>query len=123
MSVWTSAATGELCVGLFVKQVSARHRSGRFRRSRDRKAAVELASQLVIYLIIFACYGSHLHGSESGSVERERNVPGTPVLDVDSVRAAAARERMDQAPYYMDQVRRDAVLEAIQEVCGYRGWS
>src|SRR6266498_1875166 len=25
-------------------------------------------------------------------------------------------------PYHLDQARRDAVLEAIQEVCGHRGW-
>ena len=30
---------------------------------------------------------------------------------------------MDQAPYNLDQIRRDAVLEAIQEVCAHRGWS
>src|ERR1035438_8833216 len=30
---------------------------------------------------------------------------------------------MDQAPYHLDQIRRDAVLEAIQEVCVHRGWS
>src|SRR5450432_3384976 len=24
-------------------------------------------------------------------------------------------------PYHLDQIRRDAVLEAIQEVCGHRG--
>ena len=30
---------------------------------------------------------------------------------------------MDQAPYHLDQVRRDAVLEAIQEVCAHRGWT
>ena len=94
-----------------------------FRRSRDRKGAVELASQPVIYPITLACYGRHRHGSESGSVDREQNVPGTPILDVDSARAAAARERMDQAPYNLDQVRRDAVLETIQEVCGHRGGS
>jgi hypothetical protein len=58
-----------------------------FRRSRDRKGAVELASRPVIYPITFACYGRHLHGSESGSVDREQNVPGTPILDVDSARA------------------------------------
>lgn len=29
---------------------------------------------------------------------------------------------MRQAPYYLNQIRRDAVLQAIQEVCGYRGW-
>jgi len=77
----------------------------------------------VIYLIAFACYGCHLHGNESGSVDREHNVPGTPNLEADGKRAAAAAERMDQAPYHLDQIRRDAVLEAIQEVCGHRGWS
>jgi REP element-mobilizing transposase RayT len=76
----------------------------------------------MIYLITFACYGHHLHGSESGSVDREHNVPGTPILEVDSTRTAAEGELMDQAPYDLDQIRRDAVLEAIQEVCLHRGW-
>ena len=30
---------------------------------------------------------------------------------------------MDQPAYHLDQIRRDAVLEAIQEVCAHRGWS
>ena len=30
---------------------------------------------------------------------------------------------MDQVPYHLDQIRRDAVLEAIQEVGVHRGWS
>jgi REP element-mobilizing transposase RayT len=77
----------------------------------------------VTYLITFACYGHHLHGSEAGSVDREHNVPGTPILVVDPARAAAERERMDQAPYHLDQIRRDAVLDSIQEVCSHRGWS
>jgi REP element-mobilizing transposase RayT len=76
----------------------------------------------VIYLITFACYGHHLHGSESGSIDPGHNVYGTAILESDSARAAAERERMDQAPYDLDQIRRDAVLEAIQEVCGHRGW-
>ena len=75
------------------------------------------------YLITFACYGCHLHGSESGSVDREHSVPGTPTLEVDSERAAAETESMDQAPYHLDQIRRDVLLEAIQEVCAHRGWS
>ena len=29
---------------------------------------------------------------------------------------------MDQVPYPMDGVRRDAVLAAIREVCSHRGW-
>ncbi len=77
----------------------------------------------MIYPITFACYGSHLHGSESGSVDREHNAPGTPILEVDSARATAESERMDQIPYGLDQIRRDTVLEAIQEVCPHRGWS
>lgn len=76
----------------------------------------------MVFVIPFVCYGRHLHGSESGSVDREHNVPGSPLLDVDFARAAAARERMDQTPYQLDQVRRDAVLEAIQEVCQHQGW-
>ena len=30
---------------------------------------------------------------------------------------------MDQPACHMDQTRRDAVLQAIQEVCGDRGWN
>ena len=39
-------------------------------------------------LITFACYGCHLHGSEFGSVDLAHNVPGTPILEGDSARAA-----------------------------------
>jgi len=74
-------------------------------------------------LITFSGYGCHLQGSDSGSVDRDHNVPGTPTLEGDSTRAAGETERMDQAPYHLDQVRRDAVLEAIQEVCAHRGWT
>ncbi|MDR3699607.1 MAG: hypothetical protein P4L56_08235 [Candidatus Sulfopaludibacter sp.] len=35
---------------------------------------------------------------------------------VDSIRAAFEAELMNQAPYRLDQIRRDAVLEAIPEV-------
>jgi REP element-mobilizing transposase RayT len=64
-----------------------------------------------------------MHGSEAGSVDPEHNVPGTPTVDVDSARVTAETERMDQAPYELDEIRRDAVLGAIQEVCAHRGWS
>jgi REP element-mobilizing transposase RayT len=57
----------------------------------------------VVYLITFASYGYRLHSGESDSVD--------------------AGEAMDQASYDLDQVRRDAVLVAIQDVCVQRGWS
>ena len=75
------------------------------------------------YLITFACYGCHMHGNESGPVDRAHNVSGTPILQEDSALAAFEARRIDQSPYYLDQVRRDAVWEAIQVVCAHRGWS
>jgi hypothetical protein len=45
----------------------------------------------------FACYGMHLHGEKSGSVDRNRKVP--------------------------DKDRRTAVSEAIREVCIQRNRS
>ena len=75
------------------------------------------------YLITFACYGCHLHGSESGSVDPAHNVPGTPILEGNSARVASEGQRMDQSPYHLDQIRRAAVSESIQEVCAHRGWS
>jgi REP element-mobilizing transposase RayT len=74
------------------------------------------------YLITFVCYGCHLHGSESGSVDRQHNIRGTPLLELDSSRAKEESDRMDQPPYNLDQVRRDLVLEAIQNVCAHRDW-
>jgi hypothetical protein len=52
----------------------------------------------VICPITFVCYGRHLHGCESGSVDHEHNVPGTPILEVDSARAAGNRSLTFAAP-------------------------
>lgn len=77
----------------------------------------------MVFLITFVCYGRHLHGNEFGSVDRGHNVRGSPLLEADSGRAEAEQERMDQPAYSLDQVRRAAVLEAIQEVCTHRDWA
>ncbi|WP_321476798.1 transposase [uncultured Paludibaculum sp.] len=74
------------------------------------------------YLITFVCYGCHLHGSEEGSVDRRHNRVGSPALDINPARANAAEGLMGQAPYTLDQIRRDTVLAAIVEACGHRGW-
>jgi REP element-mobilizing transposase RayT len=75
------------------------------------------------YLITFACYGCRLHGDESGSVDPARNVPRTRMLAPDSTRVEFERQRMDQPSYHLDAVRRDAILDAIREVCEHRDWS
>jgi|SRR5215471_14941585 len=73
------------------------------------------------YLITFSCYGSHLHGDESGSVDHGHNAFQTPVLERDASRVSTERRRMEQAPYRLDQIHRNAVLAAIQQVCAHRG--
>ena len=75
------------------------------------------------YLITFACYGCHLHGHDSGSVDRVHNLPGSRLLEADPKRESAERQRMDQPPYGMDSNRRGAVLGAMVERCTDRHWS
>ena len=52
------------------------------------------------YLITFACYGCHLHGQESGSVDRGHNLPEVGCWN-----------------------RREAVLVSLQERCSRHCWS
>jgi REP element-mobilizing transposase RayT len=93
-------------------------------KEKSRESQVwEYYSLSVTYLITFVCYGCHLHGSEAGSVDPADNLPGSPTVKEDSASVAFEAQRMDQPPYHLDQPRRDAVLEAIQEVCLHRGWS
>jgi REP element-mobilizing transposase RayT len=76
----------------------------------------------VTYLITFACYGCHLHGQESGSVDRQHNVPGTRLMEADPLRVSLERQRMEQPPYFMDRERRDVVLASLAQRCSERGW-
>jgi REP element-mobilizing transposase RayT len=77
----------------------------------------------VTYLITFSCYGAHVHGDESGSVDRKHNMPGTRMLEPNSGRAFAERRAMDQRGYTLDKPRREAVLAAIIDRCSQREWS
>jgi REP element-mobilizing transposase RayT len=75
------------------------------------------------YLITFACYGNHLHGDDSGSVDRHHNVPGSRSAEPSPKRVEVKLKQMDQAPYCLDQIRRAVVLAAIIEGCKHRGWT
>lgn len=75
------------------------------------------------YFITFACYGAHLHGDESGSVDRRHNLFGTRVLESSPRRAVAERLSMAQPPYELDSESRPVVLEALRQVCLQRGWN
>jgi REP element-mobilizing transposase RayT len=75
------------------------------------------------YFLTFACYGAHLHGQESGSVDRRHNLFGARVVESDPDRAAAERRRMRQPPYELGSDSRAIVLETLKEVCLHRGWN
>src|SRR5450631_187342 len=70
------------------------------------------------YFITFACYGGHLHGDESGSVDRNHNLPGGRLLEADPDRVAAERQSMTQAQYLLDRDSRAVVLQALLAGCG-----
>ena len=74
------------------------------------------------YLITFACYGCHLHGDESGSIDRKHNLPGSRLIESNPQRLLAESRLMDQPPYEMNLRRRKAVLAAIRERCMDRQW-
>ena len=74
------------------------------------------------YFITFTCYGTRLHGSESGSVDRKHNIHGSPFLPPKLSWIGADEVHMKEKPYEMDPARRAIVLETIQTVCGHRGW-
>ena len=63
--------------------------------SYERKEAIQriLAGTLRCF-ITFSCYGTRLHGDESGFVGRLHNVPGNWLLEADPQRESAERQRM-----------------------------
>ena len=77
----------------------------------------------MIYLITFACYGTHLHGDEPGSVDRDHNLPGSREVEPHAGRLSVVRHVMKQPAYSLDEPRRNVVLSALVERCAERGWS
>ena len=75
------------------------------------------------YLITFSCSGAHLHGEESGSIDRDHNIYGSPRAEPNAKRVEFEREQMDQPPYLLDTVRRTTVLAALHDGCLRRGWN
>jgi hypothetical protein len=67
------------------------------------------------YFITFSTYGTWLHGDSTGSVDRAHNQPGAPLLPPDAQRQRESRERMVQDPYFLDELRRVIVRDAIVE--------
>ncbi|MDR3718769.1 MAG: hypothetical protein P4K98_08200 [Bryobacteraceae bacterium] len=75
------------------------------------------------YLITFSCYGNHLHGDESGSVDRLHHTYRSRLADADCDRAFIERTHLRETPYVIAAEQREIVLKTLLEVCCHRGWT
>lgn len=74
------------------------------------------------YLITVRTYGTWLHGDERGSVDRFMNKFGAPRIPRRDARHEYNRSIMKGEPVILDASRRQAVEDAIKEVCVHREW-
>ena len=77
----------------------------------------------IAYFITFTCYGAHLHGHESSSVDRDHNLPGTPFVPPDNKKRQREAELMDQPPYRLDGPRAAVALAAMKDTAAHRNWN
>ncbi len=76
----------------------------------------------IAYFITFHTYGSWLHGSDKGSVDRENNRPGDEVLPPDGRLESFRRSQMKQPDYRLDPSRRSLVMQAVLEHGEHKQW-
>jgi REP element-mobilizing transposase RayT len=75
------------------------------------------------YLITFRSYGTWLHGDIRGSVNRSKNVYGTPRAGHEPARKDYVRALLNRKPVLLNAQMRHSVAKAIRETCENRGWS
>jgi REP element-mobilizing transposase RayT len=82
----------------------------------------EGGEQVRTCLTTWHCYGSWLPG-QAGAVPRTQNKFNSPVPEANQHKERHARGRTRDAPYTLDETRRQIVRESLQEVRRFRGWS
>ena len=74
------------------------------------------------YLITFRAYGTWLHGDSRGSVDRFHNRYGSPMIAPNTRWQQYNQGQLKRPPVKLNKRRRNAIREAIREVCGIRQW-
>ena len=74
------------------------------------------------YLITFTTYGTWLHGDKRGSIDKEHKRYGAAFVAADSTLYRRRRYALKNPPFALNKSRRHAVLNAILQVCKFRGW-
>ena len=75
------------------------------------------------YLITFRSYGTWLHGDNRGSVDRHRNVYGSPFIPTNRSWRQHNVESLKGAPVLFSKRQRAVVTAAIKETCEIRKWA
>lgn len=76
----------------------------------------------IAYLITFTTYGTWLHGDKKGSVDKEHNRYGSAFLSPNLGLQQNEQIALKNPPFILGQRQREIVLEAILQVCEFRGW-
>jgi len=94
-------------------------------QSRDREGVIKKATKPIplAYFITFSCYGTHLHGHESESVDRSHNKYGAPHLPPDEKTRQREKKNMNQDQYVLDNARAKIVLDSIIKTSFHRKWN
>ena len=74
------------------------------------------------YLITFRTYGTWLPGDPRGSIDRYHNTYGGPRVEPNLVLELQHRKKLKSEPLILDSIKRQAVADAINEVCDNRKW-
>lgn len=74
------------------------------------------------HLITFRCYGTWLHGDERGSVNRFHNQYQTPFIEPNKNWHKYNEKQLKGELVTLNAQQRQAVEEAIREVCNHRNW-
>jgi len=76
----------------------------------------------VTYLLTFRTYGTWLHGDQRGSVDRDNNQVGMPLIGPNVALQRFRRNAMNAPPVGFDEECCDCVRVTLKEVARYRGW-
>ena len=74
------------------------------------------------YLITIRTYGTWLPGDERGSIDRYHNSYLGPRMPPNPILEHQARSKLKSEPLILDAIKRQAVEDAIAEVCENRDW-
>jgi REP element-mobilizing transposase RayT len=74
------------------------------------------------YFLTFNTYGSWFHGDENGSVNRQCNIPGTPLLRPNKKLENYELSECKHAPVQFNWQQRKLIEKIIRDVCDHNKW-